>query len=114
MSRPLDAATFREVKLGALAALGGFLFLNTSLGYVILSYVGTALGVTVVGPGALSALHGPFRLGFGDASHVGWWIIAGRGTAERAAGLLIPPAARVPVSAPVTLSSVSRSPPGRP
>jgi hypothetical protein len=79
--------------------------------------VGTALGVAVAGSAALSALHGAFRLGFADASHVGWWIIAGcgaailllglvtsgrwaRGTAERAAGLLITPAARVPVSAP--------------
>src|SRR5262249_42508527 len=79
--------------------------------------VGTALGVAVAGSAALSALHGPFRLGFADASHVGWWIIAGcgaailllglvtsgrwaRGTAERTASLLILPAARVPVSAP--------------
>jgi EmrB/QacA subfamily drug resistance transporter len=79
--------------------------------------VGTALGVAVAGSAALSALHGAFRLGFADASHVGWWIIAGcgaailllglvtsgrwaRGTAERAAGLLITPAARVPVTAP--------------
>jgi MFS family permease len=79
--------------------------------------VGTALGVAVAGSASLSALHGPFRLGFAGASHVGWWIITGcgaailllglvtsgrwaRGTAERAAGLLITPAARVPVSAP--------------
>ena len=79
--------------------------------------VGTALGVAVAGSAAISALHGPFRLGFASASHVGWWIIAGcgaailllglvtsgrwaLGTAERAAGLLIAPAARVPVSAP--------------
>jgi Na+/melibiose symporter-like transporter len=79
--------------------------------------VGTALGVAVVGSAALSALHGSFRLGFAAASHAGWWIIAGcgaailllglvtsgrwaRSTAERAAGLLITPAGRVPVSAP--------------
>jgi hypothetical protein len=79
--------------------------------------VGAALGVAVAGSASLSALHGPFRLGFADASHVGWWIITGcgaailllglvtsgrwaRGTAERASGLLITPAARVPVSAP--------------
>jgi EmrB/QacA subfamily drug resistance transporter len=79
--------------------------------------VGAALGVAVVGSAALSALHGPFRPGFADASHAGWWIIAGcgaailllglvtsgrwaRGTAERTAGLLVTPAARVPVSAP--------------
>jgi EmrB/QacA subfamily drug resistance transporter len=79
--------------------------------------VGTALGVAVAGSAAISALHGPFRLGFAAASHVGWWIIAGcgaailllglvtsgrwaLGTAERAAGLLIPPEAKIPVSAP--------------
>jgi len=79
--------------------------------------VGTALGVAVAGSAAISALHGPFRIGFADASHVGWWIIAGcgaailllglvtsgrwaRGTAERAAALLMAPAAKIPVSAP--------------
>ncbi len=79
--------------------------------------VGTALGVAVAGSAALSALHGPFRLGFAEASHVGWWIIAGcgaaigllglvtsgrwaRGTAERTASLLMPSAPKVPVSAP--------------
>jgi len=79
--------------------------------------IGTALGVAVAGSAALSALHGPFRLGFAGASHVGWWIIAGcgavvlllglvtsgrwaRGTAERTADLLMPSASKVPVSAP--------------
>jgi EmrB/QacA subfamily drug resistance transporter len=79
--------------------------------------VGTALGVAVVGSAALSALHGPFRGGFAGACHVGWWIIAGcgaaigllglvtsgrwaRATAERAASLLLPSTAKVPVSAP--------------
>jgi EmrB/QacA subfamily drug resistance transporter len=33
--------------------------------------VGTALGVAVAGSAALSTLHGRFRLGFADASHVG-------------------------------------------
>jgi EmrB/QacA subfamily drug resistance transporter len=78
---------------------------------------GTALGVAVAGSAALSALHGPFRLGFAEASHIGWWIIAGcgaaigllgvvtsgrwaRGTAERTASLLMPSAPKVPVSAP--------------
>ena len=41
--------------------------------------VGTALGVAVMGSAVLSALHGPLRSGFADASHVGWWIIAGCG-----------------------------------
>jgi EmrB/QacA subfamily drug resistance transporter len=79
--------------------------------------VGAALGVAVAGSAALSALHGPFRLGFAEASHVGWWIIAGcgaaifllglvtggrwaRGTAERTASRLMPSGAKVPVSAP--------------
>jgi EmrB/QacA subfamily drug resistance transporter len=79
--------------------------------------VGAALGVAVAGSAALSALHGPFRPGFADASHVGWWIIAGcgaailllglvtsghwaRGTADRTASRLMPSATKVPVSAP--------------
>ena len=70
--------------------------------------VGSALGVAVAGSAVLSALHGPLRLGFADASRVGWWIITGcgvailvvglvttgrwaRGTAERTAALLMPP-----------------------
>src|SRR5258707_583597 len=35
--------------------------------------VGTALGVAVAGSAALSALHGPFRPGLAEASHVGRW-----------------------------------------
>jgi EmrB/QacA subfamily drug resistance transporter len=79
--------------------------------------VGTALGVAVLGSVTLSALHGPFRAGFAQASHVGWWIIAACGaailvlglvtsgrwartTAERTASLLMPATSRVPVSAP--------------
>jgi EmrB/QacA subfamily drug resistance transporter len=79
--------------------------------------VGSALGVAVAGSAVLSALHGPLRLGFADASHVGWWIIAAcgvaillvglatsgrwaRGTAQRTAERLMPPAGRVPVTTP--------------
>jgi EmrB/QacA subfamily drug resistance transporter len=79
--------------------------------------VGTALGVALAGSAALSALHGPFRLGFADASHVGWWIITGcgaailllglvtsgrwaRGTAERTAAHLMPATLKVRVPAP--------------
>jgi EmrB/QacA subfamily drug resistance transporter len=79
--------------------------------------VGSALGVAVAGSAVLSALHGPLRLGFADASHVGWWIIAGcgvailvlglatsgrwaRGTAQRTADRLMPSSGRVPVSTP--------------
>jgi hypothetical protein len=39
--------------------------------------VGQSLGVAVVGAAVTSALHGPLRAGFTEASHVGWWIIAG-------------------------------------
>ncbi len=76
--------------------------------------VGTSLGVAVMGSALLSALHGPVRAGFADASHVGWWIVAGCGaatllagiistsrwaeaTAKRMAGLLPPGSNKVPV-----------------
>jgi EmrB/QacA subfamily drug resistance transporter len=76
--------------------------------------VGTALGVAVVGSAVLSALSGPFRLGFASASHVGWLIVAicgalvftvgalttgrwARGTAERTASLLMPATPKVPL-----------------
>jgi EmrB/QacA subfamily drug resistance transporter len=79
--------------------------------------VGSALGVAVAGSAVLSALQGPLRLGFADASHVGWWIITGcgvailllglatsgrwaRGTAERTADRLMPSGGRVPVTTP--------------
>jgi EmrB/QacA subfamily drug resistance transporter len=69
--------------------------------------VGSALGVAVMGSVVLSALHGALRLGFADASHAGWWIVAGcgagvallgivttgrwaRATAERTSGILMP------------------------
>jgi len=76
---------------------------------------GTALGVAVMGSAVLSALHGPIRLGFADASRVGWWIVAGCGaailllgiittgrwakaTAEQTADRLMPGSAKVPVT----------------
>jgi EmrB/QacA subfamily drug resistance transporter len=78
--------------------------------------VGQSLGVAVAGSAVISALHGPLRLGFADASHVGWWIIAGcgasvllvglltsgkwaRGTAERTADELMPADTRMPAAA---------------
>ena len=78
--------------------------------------VGSALGVAVVGSAVTSALHGTFRLGFAEASHVGWWIITGcgvavlavglltsgrwaRGTAERTASALMPASDKVPAAA---------------
>ena len=79
--------------------------------------VGSTLGVAVLGSSVLSSLHGPLRMGFADASHVGWWIITGcgvavllfglissgrwaRGTAERTAASLMPSSPKVPVSTP--------------
>jgi EmrB/QacA subfamily drug resistance transporter len=79
--------------------------------------VGAVLGVAVVGSAVLSALQGPFRLGFAEASDVGWWIIAGCGlavlllgiltsgrwaneTAARTARALMPVSPEVPVAAP--------------
>jgi EmrB/QacA subfamily drug resistance transporter len=79
--------------------------------------VGSTLGVAVLGSAVLSSLHGSLRLGFVDASRVGWWIITGcgvavllvglatsgrwaRSTAERTAATLMPSTTRVPVSTP--------------
>ena len=79
--------------------------------------VGSTLGVAVAGSAVLSALHGPLRLGFAEASHVGWWIIAAcgvavllvglatsgrwaRGTAQRTADRLMPASGPQPVTAP--------------
>ena len=79
--------------------------------------VGSALGVAVVGSAVTSALRGPIRLGLASASHLGWWIVVGcgvavlgiglltsgrwaRGTAERTASQLMPPADSVPAPSP--------------
>jgi EmrB/QacA subfamily drug resistance transporter len=51
--------------------------------------VGSSLGVAVIGSATISALHGPFRLGFASASHAGWWILTGCGVAVLALGLLV-------------------------
>ncbi len=51
--------------------------------------VGSSLGVAVIGSATISALHGSFRLNFADASHVGWWIVAGCGIAVLLLGLLV-------------------------
>jgi EmrB/QacA subfamily drug resistance transporter len=83
--------------------------------------VGSVLGVAVVGSVVLSALHGPFRLGFPEASHAGWWIVTGcgvavlllgiltsgrwaNGTAARTAGRLMPASVEVPVGGNARLS----------
>jgi EmrB/QacA subfamily drug resistance transporter len=51
--------------------------------------IGSSLGVAVIGSATISALHGSFRLHFADASHVGWWIVAGCGLAVLILGLLV-------------------------
>jgi EmrB/QacA subfamily drug resistance transporter len=50
--------------------------------------VGQSLGVAVVGAAVTSAMHGPLRADFAQASHVGWWIIAGCGAAVLVLGLV--------------------------
>jgi EmrB/QacA subfamily drug resistance transporter len=79
--------------------------------------VGQALGVAVVGSAVTSALHGPLRAGFTEASQAGWWIITGcsvavlvvgllttgrwaLATAARSAERILAEDARVPVSTP--------------
>jgi EmrB/QacA subfamily drug resistance transporter len=51
--------------------------------------VGSSLGVAVIGSATISALHGPFKLDFATASHMGWWIVTGCGVAVLALGLLV-------------------------
>jgi EmrB/QacA subfamily drug resistance transporter len=51
--------------------------------------VGSSLGVAIIGSATISALHGPFRLGFASASHAGWWIVTGCGVAIFGFGLLV-------------------------
>jgi EmrB/QacA subfamily drug resistance transporter len=51
--------------------------------------VGAALGVAVIGSATASALHGPFRAHFADASHAAWWILVSCGIAVLAVSLLV-------------------------
>jgi hypothetical protein len=51
--------------------------------------IGSSLGVAIIGSATISALHGPFRLGFASASHAGWWIVTGCGAAVLCLGLLV-------------------------
>jgi EmrB/QacA subfamily drug resistance transporter len=50
--------------------------------------VGASLGVAVIGSAVVSALLGPLRTGFVQASHVGWWLIVGCGAAVFVLGLI--------------------------
>ena len=51
--------------------------------------IGSSLGVAVIGSATISALHGPFRLNFADASHVGWWIVTACGLSVLGLGVLV-------------------------
>ncbi len=51
--------------------------------------IGSSLGVAIIGSASISALHGPFKLGFASASHAGWWIVTGCGVAVVVLGLLV-------------------------
>lgn len=50
--------------------------------------VGQSVGVAVIGSAVVSALSGPLRAGFAQASHVGWWLVAGCGVVVLAVGLI--------------------------
>jgi len=50
--------------------------------------VGQSLGVAIMGSVVISALTGPLRLGFAQASHVGFWVIAGCGAMVLVLGLI--------------------------
>jgi Na+/melibiose symporter-like transporter len=50
--------------------------------------VGAALGVAVIGSVLSSGLSGSLAAGFVEASHAGWWIVAGCGLAVLGIGAL--------------------------
>jgi EmrB/QacA subfamily drug resistance transporter len=50
--------------------------------------VGQTVGVAVIGSAVVSALSGPLRAGFAQASHVGWWLVAGCGLVVLMVGLI--------------------------
>jgi EmrB/QacA subfamily drug resistance transporter len=50
--------------------------------------VGSSLGVAVIGSVVVSALAGPLKTGFAQASHVGWWVIVGCGVLVLTLGVL--------------------------
>jgi MFS family permease len=50
--------------------------------------IGQSLGVAVVGVAATARVVGSFRIGFAEASHAGWWIIAGCSLAVLVLGLV--------------------------
>jgi EmrB/QacA subfamily drug resistance transporter len=50
--------------------------------------IGQSLGVAITGAVVASHIHGALRTSFVPASHVGWWIIAGAGSAVFLLGIL--------------------------
>ncbi|WP_037574235.1 MFS transporter [Phaeacidiphilus oryzae] len=50
--------------------------------------IGSSLGVAVIGSLVTSAVVGPLRTGFPEASHIGWWITVGCAVAVFALGIL--------------------------
>ncbi len=50
--------------------------------------VGQTLGVAVIGSAVVSSINGMFVMSFAEASHVGWWIIAGCGLAVLVLGII--------------------------
>jgi EmrB/QacA subfamily drug resistance transporter len=50
--------------------------------------IGQSLGVAVLGSLVTSAVHGPWRTGFAQASHIGWWIAVGSGAVMLVLGIL--------------------------
>ncbi|HUL26384.1 MAG TPA: DHA2 family efflux MFS transporter permease subunit [Streptosporangiaceae bacterium] len=50
--------------------------------------IGVTFGVAVVGSAVTSALHGPLRAGFTQASQAGWWVVTGCGAAVLLIGLV--------------------------
>jgi EmrB/QacA subfamily drug resistance transporter len=51
--------------------------------------IGSSLGVAIIGSATISALHGPFKQNFAEATHAGWWIMTGCGLAVLLLGLLV-------------------------
>ncbi|MCW2943705.1 MAG: EmrB/QacA subfamily drug resistance transporter [Actinoallomurus sp.] len=49
--------------------------------------VGNSLGVAVLGSVVTAHARGPIRAGFTEASHIGWWVLAGCGALIAALGI---------------------------
>jgi EmrB/QacA subfamily drug resistance transporter len=49
--------------------------------------VGATLGVAIIGSAVVTGINGRFEMSFSQASHIGWWIIAGSGLVVLVLGL---------------------------